>query len=349
MDIDEDMDFGPDASPPGSGEPPDGGPPGPPGGGPPGGPPGGGPPGRTPVRRATKQGTPGGPPGGDPPDEPPGAGIPEDIWRRIADLRRNWELEHEPKINKIEIGRSASVAAKAPKELDIAKYEAGKLNGVVTRLWRRLDRLEDLRSNRSDRPGPLKSRSDDSWGPGFDPGRSRRRTRAPRSDHAPSTRDSAGQSDPMPSRHSGEEERDEWLTAENSRRRDPLRTPVQPKRRRRVPEPAAPAHGRYGPLWNEVRKEDSEWDFKGPDGDPMEDFRISLPWGSASRRRREEEGYMEGVRRGLLGRAYVEEPRRGHLDFEEDMDVAAVGSHGGRRGDRRSWSLRPRTAPCGKT
>ena len=33
---------------------------------------------------------------------------------------------------------------------------------------------------------------------------------------------------------------------------------------------------------------------------------------------------MEGVRRRLLGEAYVEETRRGHLHFEEEMDVAAV-------------------------
>ena len=45
---------------------------------------------------------------------------------------------------------------------------------------------------------------------------------------------------------------------------------------------------------------------------------------------------MEGVRRGHLGAAYVEEPRRHCLDIGEEMYVAAVGTHGGRR--REPWS-----------
>ena len=159
----------------------------------------------------------------------------------------------------------------------------------------------------------------------------------------------------MTPRHSGEEERDEWLSARYHRRHDPLRTPVQPKRPRCTLEPVPPAYGRYGPLRHEVPDEDTEWNLEGPDGDPMEDFGISPPQGSASRRRSEEEEYMEGVRGGLLGRAYVEEPRRGHLDFEEEMDVVAMRTHAGRRWetqltrDWRSWSLRPRTPPCEKT
>ena len=157
--------------------------------------------------------------------------------------RKIWSLEREAQINTIEIGKSAAVAANAQKELDIAKSEAGKLSGVVTKLQRRLDRMEDLRSDGSDRPPPLESGSDDSWGRGPDPGRSRRRTVAPRSDHAPPTRGGARQSDPMPPRRSGEEERDEWLSADYRRRRDPLRTPFQPKRPRRAPEPVPLAHG----------------------------------------------------------------------------------------------------------
>ena len=68
----------------------------------------------------------------------------------------------------------------------------------------------------------------------------------------------------MPLRHSGEEERDEWLSAEYRRHRDPLRTPVQPKRLRRAPEPAPTAHGRSGPLRDEVPEEDTVWDLDGP-------------------------------------------------------------------------------------
>ena len=37
---------------------------------------------------------------------------------------------------------------------------------------------------------------------------------------------------------------------------------------------------------------------------------------------------MEGVRREHLGSAYMEEPRRGHADTGEEMEVAAVGVRG---------------------
>ena len=47
-----------------------------------------------------------------------------------------------------------------------------------------------------------------------------------------------------------------------------------------------------------------------------------------SRRRRDEEAYMEGVRREHLGSAYMEEPRRSHTDIGEEMEVAAVGVRG---------------------
>ena len=43
--------------------------------------------------------------------------------------RKIWSLEREAQINKTEIGHSAAVAAKAQKELDIAKFEARKLSG----------------------------------------------------------------------------------------------------------------------------------------------------------------------------------------------------------------------------
>ena len=132
----------------------------------------------------------------------------------------------------------------------------------------------------------------------------------------------------MPPQRSGEEERDEWLSADYRRRRAPLRTPVQPKRQKHDLEAAAPAYGRYRALRDEVPEEDMEWDLEGPGEDPMQDFGISPPRGSVSRSRRqqEEEEYMERVRRGVLGGAYVEEPRLNRLDFEEEMDVAAVGT-----------------------
>ena len=47
---------------------------------------------------------------------------------------------------------------------------------------------------------------------------------------------------------------------------------------------------------------------------------------------------MEGVRREHLGSAYMEEPRRGHADTGEEMEVAAVGVRGRGRWDSRSTS-----------
>ena len=278
METDDDMGFSPVADPSGSGGPPDGGPRGPPGGGQPGGPPGGGPPLGSPYRGPPDSGPPGGPSGGDPPDQTPGADNPENIWGWIVYLERKiWNLEREAQINKIEIGKSAAVAAKAQIELDIAKFKAGKLSGVVTKLQSRLDRLEDPRSDGSDRPPPLELGSNDSWGPGPDPGRSHGRSEAPPIDRAPSTCGSARQSYPMPPRRSGDEERDKWLSADYHRRRDPLQSPFEPKRPGHAPEPTPPAYGRYGALRVEVPEEDMEQDLEGPDGDPMEDFVGSSP------------------------------------------------------------------------
>ena len=120
----------------------------------------------------------------------------------------------------------------------------------------------------------------------------------------------------------------------------PSAPPVQTKQLRYAPDPAPPAYGRYGALRGEVPEEDREWDIEDPDGDPLEDFEITPPQGSASqsRRQHEERDYMEGVPRGVLGGAYMGEPRRSRLDFEEEMDVAAVGTLGGRRWEPRSTS-----------
>ena len=206
----------------------------------------------------------------------------------------------------MEIGKIAAVTAKAQEEPDIAKFEAGKLSGVVIKLQRRLDRLADLRCATSGRPPPLESGSDDSVKLGPDPGRSHRRTEAPRSDHAPPTRGTV----PMPPRRSREEELDNWLSADYRRRCDPLQTPVQPKRPKNAPEPAPPAYGRYGSLRDELPEEDTEWELEHPNGDPMKHFGISPAQGSASRRRDEEEEYMEGVHRGVLRREIGGAPAR---------------------------------------
>ena len=86
-----------------------------------------------------------------------------------------------------------------------------------------------------------------------------------------------------------------------------------------------------------------EWDLGGGEED-LEEFGITPPRGvrreaaERSRRRRDEEAYMEGVRREHFGSAYMEEPRRGHMDTVEEMEVAAVGVRGGRRWNPRSTS-----------
>ena len=88
-----------------------------------------------------------------------------------------------------------------------------------------------------------------------------------------------------------------------------------------------------------------EWDVGGGEED-LEEFGNTPPRGvgreaaARSRRRRDEEVYMEGVRRKHLGSAYMEEPRRSHMDTAEKMKVAAVGVRGGRQWE--PWStLRP--------
>ena len=75
------------------------------------------------------------------------------------------------------------------------------------------------------------------------------------------------------------------------------------------------AGGRYGGLRDEVPRGDVEWDVGGgEDLDlDLEGFDMSLPRGvrreaaERSCRRRDEEAYMEGVRREHLGSAYMEE------------------------------------------
>ena len=103
------------------------------------------------------------------------------------------------------------------------------------------------------------------------------------------------------------------------------------------------AGGRYGGLRDEGPGGDVEWDVGGGEED-LEEFGITPPRGvrretaERSRRRRDEEAYMEGVRREHLGSAYIEEPRRSHMDTLEKMEVAAVGVRRGRRWETRSTS-----------
>ena len=79
------------------------------------------------------------------------------------------------------MNRIARVAARAQRELDIARAETKSLNKVISGLQQRLDALEARGSVGSDHP-PLESgSSDDGWGPGPGPGRPHAPGGAPRS------------------------------------------------------------------------------------------------------------------------------------------------------------------------
>ena len=365
MDEDDDMGFGitkkrpssdpprrPSGDPPG---PPGGGPSGPPGGRQPSGPPGGGPPGEggPPGPGGPGRGPPRGPPGD--PDDPPGSGDPDTTWRWIVYLRRRVQfLEREVDTGKGEMTRIARVAARAQRELDIARGETKSLNKVVSGLQQRLDALEARGSVGRDHP-PLESgSSDDGWGPGPGPGRPHAPGGAPRSRPsasapsltAPSHHSAGRRNKRVPPGSGSEDWRDEWLSSDYHDRHAPPRTPVRPRRPAPAPEPIPMAGGRYGGLRDEVPGGDVEWDVGGgEDLDlDLEELDISLPRGvrreaaERSRRRRDEEAYMEGVRREHLGSAYMEEPRRSHRDSMEEMDVAALGVRGRGRWEPRSTS-----------
>ena len=177
--------------------------------------------------------------------------------------------------------------------------------------------------------------------------RSRPSARAP-SPSAPSHHSAGRRNERVPPGSGSEDWRDEWLRADYHNRRAPPRTPVRPRRPAPDPEPIPMVGGRYGGLRDEVPGGDVEWDVgEGEDLDlDLEEFDISPPRGvrreaaERSRRRRDEEAYMEGVRREHLGSAYMEEPRRSHRDSMEEMDVAAVGVRGRSRWEPRS-TLRP--------
>ena len=250
--------------------------------------------------------------------------------------------------------RIARVAARAQGELDIARGETRSLNKVISGLQQRLGALEARGSVGSDHP-PLESgSSDDSWGPRPGPGRPHAPGRAPRSrpsasapsPTAPSHHSAGRRNERVPPGSGCEDWRDEWLSAEYRNRRAPPRTPVRPRPPAPAPEPIPMARGRYGGLRDEVPRREVEWDVgEAEDLDlDLEEFDISPPRGvrqeaaERSRRRRDEEAYMEGVRREHLGSAYIEEPRHSHRDSMEEMDVAAVGVRGRGRWEPRSTS-----------
>ena len=271
---------------------------------------------------------------------------------RIARVAAGAQKELD--IAKMEMVKIAKVATAAQKELDIARGETRLLNKVINGLQQQLDALEGRGSVGSDHP-PLESgSSDDGWGPGPGPGRPHAPGRAPRSRpsasapslSAPSHHSAGRRNERVPPGSGSEDWRDELLGAEYHNRRAPPRTPVRPGCPAPALEPIPMAGGRYGGLRDEVPGGDVEWDVGGgEDLDlDLEQLGISLPRGvrrevaERSRRRRDEEAYMEGVQREHLGSAYMEEPRRSHTDTVEEMEVAAVGVRGGRRWEPRSTS-----------
>ena len=268
---------------------------------------------------------------------------------RIASIAAGAHKELD--IAKMKMVKIAKVATAAQRELDIARGETRLLNKVINGLQQRLDELEGRGSIGSDHPSLESGSSNDGWGPERGPGRAHAPGGAPRSHpsaSAPSrtapSHDSAGcHNERVPPGSGSEEWRDEWLSAEYHNRRAPTRTPVRPRRPAPAQEPIPMAGGRYGGLIDEVPGRDVEWDVGGGEED-LEDFGITLPRGvrreaaERSRRCRDEEAYMEGVRREHLGSAYMEEPRRSHMDTVEEMEVAAVGVRGGRRCEPRSTS-----------
>ena len=244
----------------------------------------------------------------------------------------------------MEMVKITKVATAAHRELDIARGETRLLNKVINRLQQRLDELEGRGSVGSDHP-PLESgSSDDRWRPGPGPGRAHAPGGAPRSRpsasapslSAPSNHSAGRRNERVPPGSGSEEWRDEWLRAEYHNRRAPPRTPVRPPRPAPAQEPIPMAGGRYGRLKDEVPVGDVKWDVGGVDED-LEEFGITPLRGvrreaaERSHRHRDEEAYMEGVRREHLGSAYMEEPRRSHTDTVEEMEVAAVGVRGGRQ------------------
>ena len=268
---------------------------------------------------------------------------------RIARITAGAQKELD--IAKTEMVKIAKVATAAQRELDIARGETRLLNKVINGLQQKLDELEGRGGVSSDHPSLESGSSDDGWGPGPGPGRaqapggdpsSRPSTSAP-SLSAPSHHSVGRRNERVPPSSGSEEWRDVWLSAEYHSRRAPGRTPVRLRRPAPAQEPIPMAGGRYGGLRDEVPGEDVEWDVGGGDED-LEEFGITPPRGvqreapERSRRRRDEEAYMEGVRREHLGLAYMEEPRRSHMDTVEEMEVAAVGVRGGRRWQPRSTS-----------
>ena len=257
---------------------------------------------------------------------------------RVA-ARAQMELD----IAKTEMVKIAKVATVAQRELDIARGETRLLNKVTTACSRGWMSWKAVgASAATTHPWSLAHRTTagdlhqvqaEPTPPGGAP-RSRPSASAP-SLSAPSHHSAGRRNERVPASSGSEGWCDEWPSAQHHNSRAPPRTPVRPRRPAPAQEPIPMAGGRYGGLRDEVPEGDVQWDVSGGEED-LEEFGITPPRGvrreaaERSRRRRDEEAYMEGVRREHLGSAYMEEPRRCHMDTVEEMEVAAVGVRGGR-------------------
>ena len=254
-------------------------------------------------------------------------------------------------IAKTEMVKIAKVATAAKRELDIARGETRLLNKVINGLQQRSDELEGRGSVGSDHP-PLESgSSDDGWGPGPGPGRPHAPGGAPRSRPSASA---PSLSAPLTAARAA--------ATSACRPAVAVRSGVMSGSGRSTTTAVLHRGHRYAPdappqPWSQsqwladvmvdsgMRSLEGTWSGMSAFGEEdLEDFGISPPRGvrreaaERSRRRRDEEAYMEGVRREHLGSAYMEEPRRSQRGSVEEMEVAAVGVRGRGRWEPRSTS-----------
>ena len=286
-----------------------------------------------------------------------GTGDPDTTWRWIVYLRRRvFALECEVDTGKVEMARISGVAARAQKDLDIARAETKSLTNVVSGLQERLDALEARGRVGSDHP-PLESgSSDDGWGPGPGPGRPHAPGGAPRS--RPSASAPSLSAPLTTARAAATSACRPAVAVRNGAMSGSARTTttaVLHRGRLYAPTPATSPganppgledvmvdSGMRSPeeTWSGMSAKVRTWTWTLD----LEEFNISPPRGvrreaaERSRRRRDEDAYMDAVRREHFGSAYVEEPRRSHRDSMEEMDVAAVGVRGRGRWEPRSTS-----------
>ena len=168
------------------------------------------------------------------------------------------------------MARISGVAARAQKDLDIARAETKSLTNVVSGLQEEAGRAwKPVGTSGSGPPTPgvwlvgrrlgTRTRSrQDPTPPAEPPGVAP--APVPPLSPPPLTTARARRNESVPPGSGSEEWRDEWLSADYHNRRAPPRTPVRPRRPPPAPVPIPRAGGRYGGLRDEVPRGDVEWD-----------------------------------------------------------------------------------------